>query len=491
MGSGAHGGVPISVRRFLHTLALYAFHVLIARPVLFGIGAVRFRRRHLVPEGPCLVVSNHNSHLDAAVLMTMFPLRRLRHVHPVAAADYFGSSWWKRAMAMLLMNGVPIERRPGRGKDPLTPVIDRLKAGESLIFFPEGSRGEAGVVAPFRRGIGLLVQAVPGLLVVPVFLSGPERIWPRGEVVPVPLNIDAHVGRPRTYPVEWDAREIAEKVREDVLSLAPPPPPIPGRRPTPPTRVAFCSTDAESRIAAFRAVTERLGRIGPTLGVAEPVMEADEGGMREAKAPIAVQPLRFWLNVMAWVFRASSRFRKEEFAGLVACAQIDEALDHGSDTRFAVVEDSPLVDFVAFQGAAPDREGLDEAKTDRLIQFLTGGEQIPVTRNPWFIRKAPEIWLINVFDLVRTPVPDILVHLRVPGAKVMERLRSRGARLRAFDNMEALDRLDASYASVAEVLRRRHHVEVLGLEGSDTDPFAVADRVEAAVRRRAGQAETG
>jgi len=484
-------GVRESVRRFLQKLALYAFHVLIARPILFGIGAVRYRRRHLVPQGPCLVVSNHNSHLDAAVLMTMFPLRRLTHVHPVAAADYFGTSWWKRGMAMLLMNGVPIERRPGRGKDPLSPVVERLKAGESLIFFPEGSRGEAGVVAPFRRGIGLIVQAVPGLLVVPVFLSGPERIWPRGEVVPVPLNIDAHVGRPRTYPADWDARTIAEKVREDVLSLAPPPAPIPGRRAAPPTRIALCSTDAETRGAAFREVTERLGRIDLTLGVADPVLEADATGLREATGPIAVQPLRFWLTVMTWFFRPSSRFRKEEFSGLVECAQIDEALDHGRDTRYVVVGDSPLVDFLAFQGAALDRGGIDEAGTNRLIQYLTGRQQIPILKNLWFIRKAPEIWLINVFDLVRTPVPDLLVHLRVPSSKVMGRLRSRGARLRAFDNIEALDRLDASYCRVAEVLRKRHHVEVLELDGADTEPGVVADRVESACRRLAAQAETG
>jgi 1-acyl-sn-glycerol-3-phosphate acyltransferase len=83
------------VRRLLQRLILYAFHILIARPVLKGIVGVRYRRRNLVPEGPCLVVSNHNSHLDAAVLMTMFPLRRVAHVHPVAAADYFGSSWFK------------------------------------------------------------------------------------------------------------------------------------------------------------------------------------------------------------------------------------------------------------------------------------------------------------------------------------------------------------------------------------------------------------
>jgi 1-acyl-sn-glycerol-3-phosphate acyltransferase len=160
---------------------------------------LRYRRKNLVPDGPCLVVSNHNSHLDAAILMTLFSLRRLPHVHPVAAADYFGKTWLKRTMALLLMNGMPIERHPAKGTDPLQSIVQALSGGKTLIFFPEGSRGEAGVVSQFRPGIGRLVHQLPGLQVLPVFLSGPERIWARGQVVPVPLNNDSNYRKPRTY----------------------------------------------------------------------------------------------------------------------------------------------------------------------------------------------------------------------------------------------------------------------------------------------------
>ena len=59
------------MRRLLQRLALYTFQIFIARPVLKWLVGVRYRRLNLVPDGPCLVVSNHNSHLDAAVLMSM------------------------------------------------------------------------------------------------------------------------------------------------------------------------------------------------------------------------------------------------------------------------------------------------------------------------------------------------------------------------------------------------------------------------------------
>ena len=73
---------------------------------------------------------------------------------------------------------------------------------------------------------------------------------------------------------------------------------------------------------------------------AQPVLEADEDGIREATGPIAVQPLRFWLNLMTWVFRASSRFREEEFAGVLRRASVDR-MDLAPDRSIA----DPIVRF--------------------------------------------------------------------------------------------------------------------------------------------------
>ncbi len=476
----------IDVRRPLQTLALYSFHILFARPILRWVAGVRYRRRNLVPQGPCLVVSNHNSHLDAAVLMTMFPLSRLRRVHPVAAADYFGSNWFMRTVAMLFMNGIPIERRPSRGEDPLVPIADLLKAGETLIFFPEGSRGEAGVVAKFRPGVGRLVQEVPGLLVVPVFLAGPERIWPRGELVPVPLNVDAHIGRPRTYPALEDPRDIADRVREDVLSLAPHPPPVPGERPLPPLRVAVCGVDDEAVGEVFRRVTARLGRSGPTLGVAGIVLEADGAGVREATGPVPVGWRRAWLSLLAALLRVGPRFRGQRFIDLIERAQINEALGQGRHTRFVVEEGSALVDLMA-SARASERLPEELPESRHLLDYLTGERKAPLRRTWRLIRAAPEVWLINALSLTRLTVPEVLVHLTQPAAGVMRRLRSAGGHLLPHQNESGLERLQEAYRDVGELLRRRRRAEVLEIDAESVAPEAAAQQVEARCLALAGE----
>ncbi len=455
-----------ALRRALAHACMLAFHAGFVRPALAVLG-VRVRRRALIPEGPCLVVANHNSHLDAAVLMSLFPLRRLPRVHPVAAADYFGKNLVRRTMAMVLMNGIPIERRPQPGTDPLAPIVEGMARGESFIFFPEGSRGEPGVMAPFRPGIGRLVRQVPDLTVVPVFLSGAERIWPRGEAIPVPLGIDVSVGKPRTYPAHGDPPEIAAHVREDVLALAPPPPPVPGPRPAPPVRVAVCAVRQEPRREYFLAVLERLGRTGYTLGLSEPMLEADPQGVREASG-VPFTGRRAWPSLLAWLFHRGGAHARGRFAEMVERARVDEALEHGRTTRFVATDGNALVDLLAFAEATFYAGKFDEAEMRRLLDYLRGERRIPVRQWPRFLRKATEVWLLNVLDLVRPPAPDVLVLLRWPEGEVSP----------------ALARLQDAYAFVGGALRRRR-VQVMEVDSGNRTPAEVAAEVEAALGRTA------
>ena len=467
------------MRRLLRNLALWAFHLLFARPVLRWIVGLRYRRRNLAPQGPCLIVSNHNSHLDAAILMGLFPLRRLPHVHPVAAADYFGKSWLLRTMAMLFMNGVPIERRPTPGTDPLAALAGRLRRGESLIFFPEGSRGEAGVVAPFRPGVGRLVRQLPGLLVLPVFLSGPERIWARGQKVPVPHNIDAIVGKPRTYSAEDDARYIAEKVQRDVLALAPPVPPLPGPPPAPPLRVAVCGVDLRECESVFDAVVQRLGPVGPTVGVGagDDLVEADAEGVRQVTSPIPRAPGRAWLGPLAWLFRTSGRFEGQRFSRMIDRAQVDEALGRSPDARYVVTLGNALVDLTAWAESELYQGTFEESELNHLMQYLGGHKRIPTARWWRFVRKAPEVWLINVFQLAQPPAPDLLVLLGGSTARYMQNLRSRGEELLPYENERDLHRLQEAYRLVGGVLARRRKVRVLEFDPYETPLATIAETV--------------
>ncbi|HUC43739.1 MAG TPA: lysophospholipid acyltransferase family protein [Candidatus Sulfotelmatobacter sp.] len=469
------------IRRWLRLAAMYAFQAGFVRPALKLFWGAHFRRRHYVPEGPCIVVANHNSHLDAALLMSIFPLRRLPHVHPVAAADYFGQTGFRRNLSMVWMNAMGIERTAPAGRDVLSPIIEALQQGESLIFFPEGSRGEPGIVAAFRPGIGKLVKSVPGVLVLPVFISGAERSLPRGEAVPLPLGLDVIIGKPRTYSPLLDARDIAEAVRDDVLALAPPPPPVPGPRPAPPVRVACCGIDAETNRALFRALTERLGGIDTTIGIGTPILEADREGVREAAAFPVVRSTA-WPRALAWAFRTGGLYRGNRFAQMVASARADEALQHGHSARFVVSDGSPLVDLLAWAVAEFHGNAFDERDMQPLTLYLSGKRKIPKREWLSFVKKAPEVWLLNTFDLAHPPMPDVLVLSQRRPEATMEHVRAGGRALEPYENERFLASLQDAYRLVASGLARRR-VDVIRLEPEDARLDEAVESIEAVCRR--------
>jgi 1-acyl-sn-glycerol-3-phosphate acyltransferase len=201
--------------------------VLVFRPLARVLtGADVEGREHLPRKGPAIVVANHNSHVDTFLLLAIFPARAVRHVRPAAAADYFLANpvigWFSRHIIGI----VPVERhRVGPDVDVLAPARAALAAGDIVVIFPEGTRGDASDrMAPLKTGVARLAAAFPEAPVAPVWIAGAGRVLPKGKGVPVPLNCSVHVGP----PLRWsgDRHAFMEQIRAALEALRDQAPPL-------------------------------------------------------------------------------------------------------------------------------------------------------------------------------------------------------------------------------------------------------------------------
>ena len=177
------------------------FFALMVRPlVLIGLG-LNVRRRELLPKaGPAILVANHASHLDALVLMSLYPLSALPKLRPVAAADYFLRNKLVGWFSLNVIGILPLSRRPKVSEgDPLAEVGEFLSQGGMAVLFPEGTRSLSGEMAELKTGVAHLSRRHPDVPVVPIYVRGLNMALPKGEALFVPFFCDLFVGESVTW----------------------------------------------------------------------------------------------------------------------------------------------------------------------------------------------------------------------------------------------------------------------------------------------------
>lgn len=189
------------MKKYLRAL----FTLLVAWPVVrLWLGVAVSHRERLPVKGPAIIIANHNSHLDVLTLFSLFSLRALSDVHPVAAADYFLKNKWLAWFSLNVIGIIPVHRGNAQG-NPLQSCIDALNNGKIVIIFPEGTRGEPGQLLKFKSGLWHLCQACPQAPVIPVYLHGLDRAMGKGQRIPVPFFIDVYVDEPTFASEEKEA----------------------------------------------------------------------------------------------------------------------------------------------------------------------------------------------------------------------------------------------------------------------------------------------
>jgi 1-acyl-sn-glycerol-3-phosphate acyltransferase len=164
--------------------------------------------------------ANHSSHLDTLVIWSSLPAGLRERTRPVAAADYWDKPGLRRWLALRVLNALTVERSGGCGsREALRRLVEALDGGDSLILFPEGTRGDGHSVGELRPGLYHVARERPQVELVPVRLENLSRILPKGEYLPVPLIGSAAFGAPIRLEPGETRQAFLERARDALIAL--------------------------------------------------------------------------------------------------------------------------------------------------------------------------------------------------------------------------------------------------------------------------------
>ncbi|MBI4700101.1 MAG: 1-acyl-sn-glycerol-3-phosphate acyltransferase [Deltaproteobacteria bacterium] len=174
-----------------------------------GIDAVDWDR-------PLVVMSNHQSLIDVPVIVSGLG----RAFGFLAKKELFRVPFFGRAMTGL--GCVCIDRGDATSAHrSIAAAGAQVRAGSSIIVFPEGTRGPGGRLLPLKKGPFYLVQAA-SVPIVPLGLSGTGRVLSRNGLLIYPGEVRLRVGAPLACAGDSaEAREeLRARTREALLALA-------------------------------------------------------------------------------------------------------------------------------------------------------------------------------------------------------------------------------------------------------------------------------
>ncbi len=163
--------------------------------------------------------ANHQSHADLLLIWAALPRVLRTLTRPIAARDYWGRTPFRRWITTEVFNAIYVSRERTENEDPLAPLVQALEAGDSIILFPEGTRGHAEEPQPFKAGLYNLALRFPQVVLVPAWINNVQRVMPKGEVVPVPVLCSVTFGAPVQLRAGEPRRAFLDRARDAVLTL--------------------------------------------------------------------------------------------------------------------------------------------------------------------------------------------------------------------------------------------------------------------------------
>ena len=163
--------------------------------------------------------ANHQSHFDWVLIWAALPHELRAVTRPIAARDYWTKTPLRHWITREIFNAVYVSRQRSQDEDPLEPLMDALRSGDSLVIFPEGTRGNKAEPSAFKAGLYHLAEAFPEVQLIPCWIDNVQRVMPKGEVVPVPILCSVTFGAPLLLAPGEDKRVFLDRARDAVVAL--------------------------------------------------------------------------------------------------------------------------------------------------------------------------------------------------------------------------------------------------------------------------------
>lgn len=166
-----------------------------------------------IPEGPCFFAPNHETKLDAFLVLSYLDKNILKNTFSYAKKDHVNSAL-RRYVAS--RSNVIVMDLSNDLKHSIQKMAEVVKQGKKILIFPEGTRTLDGEIGSFKKTYAIL-SAKLNVPVVPVVIKGAYEAMSSGAKK---IKWGEHISvefLPAVYPENRTPEELNELVRQQIV----------------------------------------------------------------------------------------------------------------------------------------------------------------------------------------------------------------------------------------------------------------------------------
>ena len=444
-------------------------HLFILRPViklLFGINV--FAKENIRHLNNYIIVANHNSHLDILLLFYCLPIKDIPRTHPVAAEEYFSRSRILFSMVNYLFSPIWVSRGAlGSQREFLPKIRQHIERGHNVIIFPEGTRGSPGEIQSFKSAIGRIAEEWREIPVVPIFLSGPERSFPKRTVVPIPFWNNVLIGPPQVFLES--SREITHQLEEILHELSENEAVVQKKRRQrlgkQSSTIAVLGIDGSGKSTLSRELSKSLSEGRHVALVSDKLDLYTQRQLRPAQ-PLMTEHIREMLGRYAKQAKSLAFYKIPKLTELLLRDYLLREIRRWYHSDIVVLDGSPVLNLTAW-AILYREESFDQSVCTKAIKILSA-DDAGIARDDQIYKDFPELSALKSIKLTHLTLPDLVILIDADPAIARARIDSRGEKKQVHETEEKLAKLRNAYLQVCAVIRSDFNIPTLVLEGERT-----------------------
>lgn len=441
--------------------------------LFFGVNVTG--RKNLASLDQYIIIANHNSHLDILLLFYILPVKHILRTHPVAAEEYF--SKWKVLFKLVNYLFRPIWIvRDQEVDDPLKGMKEVLSSGHNIIIFPEGTRGVPGQIVRFKTGVGRLAVEYRNIPIIPVFLSGTEKSFPKKSAIPMPIWNNVTIGPPQIFKGEnQDITSSLEKMIRELSESETAKRHRRYKRPKPAFTFAVLGIDGSGKSTLSRMVSKKLSDTFRVCLVSDNLEFYENENQKELQ-PLLTEKVREALGRYAKTAKSLKQYKIPKLAELLLRDHIMGEVQKWYTPDIIVQDGCPLINLAAWAKLYRE-EYFDTEVCSKAIRILTGKREAIRKDDPIFA-KFHELAALRRFRLDHMRLPDAVIMLDVAPAVSIQRIKSRGEQRQVHETEEKLAKLREGYLLVTQVVEKEFNIPTRILDGESEIDKVTASAIE-------------